>query len=211
MKVFESKIKKIKREDSYRFDLIDHRYIYDYFFPRSSYFDAIGTFIPHSHPFIDKRMLQFLFSHPAHIHCDYLNYKEGQSYLRATFLARQAYQKILPDYARLKEKKTFYAGMARKIISNSKNDIVHFLYDRNSLFLDELNLIDSYKFKKHVGALLLKAEDPNNDFGINFQYIQKALQMEIWLYVVNGTQAHFKNLTKPKAPRNLTEIEWINQ
>ena len=193
------------------FELVGHMYTFDYFFPRASYFDSINTFIPHSHPFIDKEVLQFIFSSPTHIHCDYKNYKPGEKYLRAKYLAREAYRGILPDYARLKAHKTSYAGMARKIMSNSKNDLIKLFFDRDNLHIEALGLIDKYKFRKYLGANLIHIEDPNNNLGLNYQYLRTAIQLEIWLCCVKSSVTEFRELIRLKPPRALADIEWIKK
>jgi asparagine synthase (glutamine-hydrolysing) len=195
----------------YKLKLVAHKYILDYFFPRSSYFDALNVIVPNFHPFIDRSILEFVLHNPSHIHCDYKNYHPKENYRRAKFLARQAYEGILPDYARLKQIKTSYAGMARKIMYNSKEAIINLFFDRENIYIADLGLVELREFRKHLGGVLLKIDDPNNNLGVNFQFLRIAIQLEIWLNCINLSRDKLRELIKLKPPRALTEIEWINE
>lgn len=196
---------------NYDFALVGHMYIFDYFFPRASYFDSMNTFMPHSHPFIDLELLKFIFSNPTHIHCDYANYLPGREYRVAKYLARSAYDGVLPDYARLKTQKTSYAGMARKIMFNSKNDLIGLIFDRKELHISEMGLVDKIKFRKSLGAALIKIDDPNNTLGLGYQFLRTAIQLEIWLCCVKGSFGSFNDLIKLRPPRELVAMEWCKE
>lgn len=195
----------------YNFKLVGHMYVFDYFFPRSSYFDSMNNFIAHLHPFIDPQLLRFIFSNPTHYHCNYKEYQPGEHYASAKYLARQAYKGILPDYARLKTKKTSYAGMARKIMQNSKKDLITLLFDKEHLHISEIGLIDKTKFRKSIGVALIKIDDPNNNLGLGYQYLRTAIQMEIWLSCVKAPMATFRKLIKLRPPRQLIDIDWLGK
>jgi hypothetical protein len=116
-------------------------------------------------------MLKLIFNIPPYLLCDYKNYNLQESYFRSKYLARKSYEGILPDYARLKKQKTSYASMSRKIVANSKKDIIHLFYDMQKLETHEMDLIDQEKFKKHLIASLVNIEDPNNYLGSSYQYM----------------------------------------
>lgn len=193
------------------FSCLGHRYIFDYFFPRASYFDSIGALIPASHPFIDLELFGFILEVPYDKHFDYQNYQPHEEYLHTKTLARKAYKGLLPDYARLKKSKTSYAGMARKILSNSKQDLLAMFLDKKDLWVSDLGLVNKEKFRHYLIASLIKSEDPNNHLGPEYQYLRCVIQLETWLQSIQMPKHEFIEKTKPRAPRQLAGIEWMRR
>jgi asparagine synthase (glutamine-hydrolysing) len=190
------------------FHLVAHKYMYDYYFPRASYFDIMNTYIKNSHPFIDIKLLELIFSLPSHTCINYEDFTPANNYYCSKQLARQAYKNILPDCARLKKIKTSYAGMARKILLNSKRDIINLFFDQKKLLVEELNLINGDIFRKCLAKTLIKLDDPNNNLGLQYQYMKSVLHMEIWLNCLEKMKQD-NNFLKIHMPRPLANIEWI--
>jgi asparagine synthase (glutamine-hydrolysing) len=182
--------------------------MYDYYFPRASYFDIMNTYIKNSHPFIDIKLLELIFSLPSHTCINYEDFTPANNYYCSKQLARQAYKNILPDCARLKKIKTSYAGMARKILLNSKRDIINLFFDQKKLLVEELNLINGDIFRKCLAKTLIKLDDPNNNLGLQYQYMKSVLHMEIWLNCLEKMKQD-NNFLKIHMPRPLANIEWI--
>jgi asparagine synthase (glutamine-hydrolysing) len=187
--------------------LLGHRYMQDFLWPRAAYFDSMGAYFPHSHPFLDRRLLAFLFRAPTHIHCDYQSLHLG-SYAATKMLARRAYQGVLPDYVRLKKTKTSYAHMARRILLNSRGPLLD-LFSVPLPATVELGLIDRDRFWKHLVAMLLRAQDPSNDLGMSYHYLRGVIDLEIWLRTVRSSPACLRQRIRLRPPRALVGVELL--
>lgn len=206
--------KDLKRNHSFlssefTFKNVWSKYVFDYFFPKAAYYDTLSIGTNQYHPFADRRILNLILNSPSHIHFDYENYSINESYRRSKFLAREAYKGILPEFAREKAIKTSYSGMARKIVQNSKEMLIDTFFGSELFLLSERGLVDANKFRKTLGATLLRVADPNNNLRLNFRYLQCAIQLEIWLRVIQQPKNQLTKMLQIKPPRKLGELESI--
>jgi asparagine synthase (glutamine-hydrolysing) len=73
----------------------------------------------------------------------------------------------------------------------------------------ELGIIDQRRFRDHLIATLIRAEDPNNDLGELYQYTRGIIDLEIWLRETRGCRQTVLERARPQRPRALAETETI--
>jgi asparagine synthase (glutamine-hydrolysing) len=207
--------KKINKEDylSYRkskaLGYWGKRYHYDFLWPRARYMDSVGITLPTYHPFLDRRIIEFSFSVPPEQHFDIIQGKM-EKYAGSKMLLRKAYIDILPSYMYNRISKTTYAHMARKSFFNERKQILQLFDKRKNSQVVELGIIKRDVFWKHLLAMAIRSEDPNNDLGMGYQYMRAVIDLEIWLQEMKKGKEYVLKRSRPNKPRLLGEIETLN-
>ena len=186
------------------------RYHYDFLWPRARYMDAVSMTLPAYHPFLDRRMIEFSFSVPPEQHFDLLKGKE-ESYAGSKQLLRKAFTDILPPYVYNRSAKTTYAHMARKSFLNDRKNILDLFAKGKRVLVAELGIIELDIWWKHLVAMAIRSEDPNNDLGMGYQYMRSVIDLEIWLQEVSLGKEHVLNRSKPSQARMLGDIEEVRR
>lgn len=190
------------------FKLWGHRFAYDFLWPRARYFDALNIPYGHLHPFLDRRMLEFIFRVTPEQHCNVL--VDYNSFYRGTkLLPRRAFRDVFPDYMYNRQSKTSYALMARKCVLNVRGPLLAMFAPDRRTNVAELGIIDQRRFREHLIATLIRAEDPNNDLGELYQYTRGIIDLEIWLRETQGCRQTVLERARPQRPRTLAETEMI--
>ncbi|PRA03514.1 MULTISPECIES: asparagine synthetase B family protein [unclassified Paenibacillus] len=185
------------------------RYHYDFLWPRARYMDAVGVTLPAYHPFLDRRIIEFSFSVPPEQHFDLLK-GEQESYAGSKLLLRKAFTDILPSYVYNRSSKTTYAHMARKSFLNDRQHILQLFASGKRVYVTELGIIDQRSWWKHLVAMAIRSEDPNNDLGMGYQYMRSVIDLEIWLQEMSRGKEHVLNRSRPSPARMLGDIEEVN-
>ncbi|MDR6721546.1 asparagine synthetase B family protein [Paenibacillus sp. 2003] len=185
------------------------RYHYDFLWPRARYMDSVSITLPAYHPFLDRRMIEFSFSVPPEQHFDLLK-GEQDSYAGSKLLLRKAFTDILPSYVYNRSSKTTYAHMARKSFLNDRQHILQLFASGQRVLVTELGIIDQQMWWKHLVAMAIRSEDPNNDLGMGYQYMRSVIDLEIWLQEMSRGKEHVLNRSRPAPARMLGEIEEVN-
>ncbi|MBT2285314.1 asparagine synthase [Paenibacillus polymyxa] len=185
------------------------RYHYDFLWPRARYMDSVGITLPAYHPFLDRRMIEFSFSVPPEQHFDLLK-GEQDSYAGSKLLLRKAFTDILPSYVYNRSSKTTYAHMARKSFLNDRQHILQLFASGKRVLVTELGIIDQRSWWKHLVAMAIRSEDPNNDLGMGYQYMRSVIDLEIWLQEMSRGKEHVLNRSRPSPARMLGDIEEVN-
>jgi len=207
--------KKITKEDylSYRKSKAlrywGKRYHYDFLWPRARYMDSVGITLPTYHPFLDRRIIEFSFSVSPEQHFDLIKGKT-EKYAGSKMLLRKAYTDILPTYMYNRTSKTTYAHMARKSFLNDRKQILQLFDKRKNSKVVELDIIKRDVFWKHLLAMSIRSEDPNNDLGMGYQYMRAIIDLEIWLQEMEKGKKYVLERSRPNKPRLLGEIETLN-
>ncbi|MFJ5763884.1 asparagine synthase-related protein [Lysinibacillus sp. NPDC093210] len=185
------------------------RYHYDFLWPRARYMDSVGITLPTYHPFLDRRIIEFSFSVPPEQHFDIIQGKI-EKYAGSKMLLRKAYIDILPSYMYNRISKTTYAHMARKSFFNERKQILQLFDKRKNSQVVELGIIKRDVFWKHLLAMAIRSEDPNNDLGMGYQYMRAVIDLEIWLQEMKKGKEYVLERSRPNKPRLLGEIETLN-
>lgn len=165
---------------------LGHDYIRAMLFPRATYFDTLNVYCTHSHPFLDPRMISFALACPPHFHHDYRRLDRANPYATSKMLARNAYRDILPDFATGKKSKTSYALMARRMFHNSARALLHLT--NRPMLLNDWELVDQARFRRHLMAYIVATEDPNAQLGTRYHYIRGVTDLESWLMKFSGAR-----------------------
>lgn len=185
-----------------------HRFLYDFLWPRAGYYDAINLPFQRLHPFLDRGMLELAFRIPPEQHCDPAVLREG-AYRAAKFLARKAFSDVLPEVFRTRKTKTSYALMHRKILQASSKPLLRTFCMGQPTRVADLGIVHPAKFRDHLVATLIRAEDPNNDLGITYQYTRSVIDLEIWLRETDVAKSRLLERARPTRPRALAPVQEI--
>lgn len=185
------------------------RYHYDFLWPRARYMDSVGVTLPTYHPFLDRRIIEFSFSVPPEQHFDVIKGQED-NYAGSKMLLRKAFVDILPSYMYNRTSKTTYAHMARKSFFNDRKQILQLFAKGEKVLVAELGIIERDTLWKHLLAMSIRSEDPNNDLGMGYQYMRAVIDLEIWLQEMKKGKEYVLERSRPSKPRVLGDIETVN-
>ena len=129
---------------------------------------------------LDRRLIEFSFSVPPEQHFDVLKGLE-EHYAGSKMLLRKSFTDILPAYVYNRSTKTTYAHMARKSFMNDRRHVLQLFEPGERVFVEELGIIKRDIWWKHLLAMAIRSEDPNNDLGMGYQYMRSVIDLEIWL------------------------------
>ena len=156
-----------------------HQYLWRLLWPRPTYFDAINATSLQSHPFLDPRMLGFLFTCPPHFQHDLDQVSTSKGYAATKMLGRLAFRNTIPSYLIGKRHKTTYAMMARKMFINSNKMVKSII--KGKMLLAEMGIVDQPKFREQFCIFRVAAEDPNFSMGIYYHFLRGVIDLERWL------------------------------
>lgn len=185
-----------------------HRFMLDYLWPKARYFDSLSTSAFYFHPFIDYKLINYIMSIPPYEYMDINKLKYG-SYFASKKLVRESYSEVIPEIFIKKTEKTSYEGMAKKIMLNSKNNIIELFY--NNAHVYDLDLVDKAKFLEKLAIYFFKIEDVNSTLGVEYQFIKNVITLEIWLRNVNTTKEKLIKRIKPICEIKLNiDVDQVN-
>lgn len=206
--------REINKEDHLRYrksrDLLywGKRFHFDFLWPRARYMDSINITLPTVHPFLDRRLIEFSFSVSPEQHFDVIKGRT-ENYAGSKMLLRQSFTDILPSYVYNRSTKTTYAHMARKSFLNDRKHILRLFEPGERVLVAELGIIDRDLWWKHLLAMAIRSEDPNNDLGMGYQYMRSVIDLEIWLREAKKGKQHILERSRPRKPRVLADIETV--
>lgn len=207
--------REINKEDHLRYrksrelSVWGKRFHFDFLWPRARYMDAVGVTLPTYHPFLDRRLIEFSFSVPPEQHFDVLKGLE-EHYAGSKMLLRKSFTDILPAYVYNRSTKTTYAHMARKSFMNDRRHVLQLFEPGERVFVEELGIIKRDIWWKHLLAMAIRSEDPNNDLGMGYQYMRSVIDLEIWLREASKGKEHLLDRSRPGKPRVMADIETVN-
>ncbi|MBC6973539.1 asparagine synthase [Bacillus sp. Xin] len=206
---------KINKEDYQRYQQSKKllswgkRYHFDFLWPRARYMDSIGVSLPAYHPFLDRRLIEFSFSVSPEQHFDILK-GQMENYAGSKMLLRKSFTDILPSYIYNRSTKTTYAHMARKSFLNDRKHILQLFLPGERILVAEMGIINTDMWWKHLLAMAIRSEDPNNDLGMGYQYMRSVIDLEIWLREASQGKDHLLERSRPRKPRLMADIEKVN-
>ena len=100
--------------------------------------------------------------------------------------------------------------MARKSFLNDRQHILQLFASGKRVCVTELGIIDQRSWWKHLVAMAIRSEDPNNDLGMGYQYMRSVIDLEIWLQEMSRGKEHVLNRSRPSPARMLGDIEEVN-
>ncbi|MBS9423267.1 asparagine synthetase B family protein [Photorhabdus caribbeanensis] len=195
--------------DKYKKMLDGHRFALDFLWPKARYFDSLSLNSFMTHPFLDLRLVDFILKIPPHEHLYLESIKYG-SYYSSKKLARESFRKILPEIFKFKKEKTSYEGMAKKILLNSKLGLKELFFSSADCLVYAMGLVDRKKFIEALTIYLLKAEDVNSTFDVNYQFIHSVITLEIWLRNITMEKNKLISRIKPTKIKIKIDVEKIN-
>nr|WGD59274.1 asparagine synthase C-terminal domain-containing protein [Bacillus subtilis] len=184
------------------------RFHFDFLWPRARYMDSINITLPTVHPFLDRRLIEFSFSVSPEQHFDVIKGRT-ENYAGSKMLLRKAFTDILPSYVYNRSTKTTYAHMARKSFLNDRKHILRLFEPGERVLVTELGIIDRDLWWKHLLAMAIRSEDPNNNLGMGYQYMRSVIDLEIWLREAKKGKQHILERSRPRKPRVLADIETV--
>ncbi|WP_256700596.1 hypothetical protein [Bacillus paralicheniformis] len=93
---------------------------------------------------------------------------------------------------------------------NDRRHVLQLFEPGERVFVEELGIIKRDIWWKHLLAMAIRSEDPNNDLGMGYQYMRSVIDLEIWLREASKGKEHLLDRSRPGKPRVMADIETVN-